>query len=309
VIDKLKELKSRAENLRYKDEKELDDIISKTIMYVDQIFPLKPTYQTDVKFIKFKPSFYVSGMGEQPYRDSWNSGQQKLINFLDTRIEEKELDLKSKPKFEQKDIEPRIIEKIVTIQDNTRIEELVQENTELRKSKSLWNRINWAIFIPSILTALGGAFVLGIYIGKAQFDTEKLELFQKNQLLETRTDSLNKEIGIANEKINSLAKLIPEDFVTEKLFPLRIQISLSSPTSIFDGQILVTAKKEFNDKVQLEFKGIKGLTTDFTKPFDSLKIEVKEGDRFYLKSEGNVIYVVNVLSTIIGVDIEIIEKK
>jgi hypothetical protein len=201
LIDKLKGLKSRAENLSYKDEKELDDIVRKTMMYVDKMFPMNPTYQSDVKYIKFKPSFYVSGMGEQPYRDSWASGKQKLINFLDTRIEEKELELKSKPKVRQEDKEPRVIEKIVTVQDNSRIEELTQENTELRKSKSLWNRINWSIFIPSILTALGGAFILGIYIGKAQFDTEKLELFQKNQILNSRNDSLNKEIDSANIKI------------------------------------------------------------------------------------------------------------
>jgi hypothetical protein len=309
VIDKLKELKSRAKNLRYKDEKELDDIIRKTIMYVDQIFPKKPMYQSEINFINFKPSFFISGMGEQPYIDSWNSGQQKLINFLDTRIEEKELDLKTNTKIEQKYIEPRIIEKIVTVQDNTRIKELIQENTELRKSKSLWNRINWAIFISGILTALGGAFVLGNYVGKAQFDTEKLELFQKNQILDNRNDSLNKEIGIANDKINNLVKLIPKENIAEKLFPLNVQISFSSPKSIIDGQILVTAKKEFNGNALLEFKGINGITTDLSKPFDILDIQVKKGDRFYLKSESNSIYIVNVLSTLISIDIEIIEKK
>lgn len=147
LIDKLRELKTRAENLRYKDDQELDDIVRKTKMYVDKMFPMKPTYQSDVDFIMFKPSFLVSGMGEQPYRDSWNSGQQKLINLLDTRIEEKELEINNRPKISQENNETRLIEKIVTVQDSTRIEELIQENTELRKSKSLWSRINWAIFL------------------------------------------------------------------------------------------------------------------------------------------------------------------
>jgi hypothetical protein len=274
------------------------------------MFPMKPTYQSDVDFIKFKPSFYVSGMGDQPYRDSWNSGQKKLINFLDTRIDEKELELKNKPKTNQEKIEPRVIEKIVTVQDNTRIDELTQENTELRKSKSLWNRINWAIFIPSILTALGGAFLLGIYIGKAQFDTEKLELYQKNQTLESRNDSLTKELDTAMVKIQNLTKLIPEDFVAEPLFPMKIEISYSSPTSIFNGEILVTASKEYSDKAILEFKGVMGVSKEISKPYDSLKIEVEQGDRFYFKSEKEMTYAVNVLSTSsIDVDIEIIEKK
>lgn len=309
MIEKLKELKSRAETLGYKNEKELDDIVRKTMMYVDKMFPMKPTYKSDVEFIRFKPSFYVTGMGEQPYRDSWNSGKQKLINFLDTRIEEKELELKSKPKIEKENQEPRVIEKILTVQDNSRIEELTQENTELRKSKSLWNRINWAIFIPSILTALGGAFVLGIFIGKAQFDTEKLELFQKNQSLEARNDSLLKEVDSARIKVQNLTKLIPEDFAANPIYPMKIEVSFSSPTSIFNGEVLVTAQEEYNDKVILEFKGISGVSQDVSKPFDSLNIEVQQGDRFYFKSENDIIYAVNVLSTSINVDIEIIEKK
>ena len=38
MIDKLKQVKTRAENLRYKDDQELDDIVRKTKMYVDKMF-------------------------------------------------------------------------------------------------------------------------------------------------------------------------------------------------------------------------------------------------------------------------------
>lgn len=189
MIEKLEKLKSRTASLNYKDEKELDDIIRKTKMYVEKLFPLKFTYLSTIDSIKFKPTFFVSGMGEQVYRDSWLEGQQKIINFLDTRIEEKRLEPKPKATSE-----PRTIEKIVTIQDNTRIDELTQENTELRKSKSLWNKINWAIFIPSLLTVLGGAFYLGYLIGNSKFDKEKLEFFENNRSLEKKNDSLIRKL-------------------------------------------------------------------------------------------------------------------
>jgi hypothetical protein len=306
LIEKLEELKSRAESLNYKDEKELDDIIRKTKMYVEKLFPMKPTYESDIVAIKFKPSFYVTGMGDQPYRDSWKNGKQKLINFLDTRIEEKNLELTSKPKTKS---EPRIIEKIVTVQDNTRIDELTQENNALRRSKSLWNKINWGIFIPSILTALGGAFFLGNLIGNAKFDTEKLELFENNRLLEKKNDSLIKKLDLANNKIQNLTKLIPEDLTNKSLFPLKIDISFLSPTSIFEGEILITAKDEIGEKAVVEFKGIKGVSKTASGTFDSQIIEVFKGDRFYFKSEKDNLYSVNVLSSSVDVELEIIEKK
>jgi hypothetical protein len=306
LIEKLEELKSRAESLNYKDEKELDDIIRKTKMYVEKLFPMKFTYQSDIDSIKFKPSFYVSGMGDQPYRDSWSSGKQKLINFLDTRIEEKTIEPKPKPKTVS---EPRIIEKIVTVQDNSRIDELTQENNELRKSKSLWNKINWGIFIPSLLTVLGGAFYLGNLIGNARFDTEKLEIFENNNLLEKKNDSLTKELDSANSKIQNLTKLIPEDLTNNSLFPLKIDISFLSPSSIFEGEILITAKDEIGEKASLEFKGIKGVSKSANGTFDSQTIEIVKGDRFYLKSEKGNLYSVNVLSSLVDVELEIIEKK
>lgn len=306
MIEKLKELKVRTENLLYKDEKELDDIIRKTKMYVEKLFPMKLTYSLDVDSIKFRPSYYVSGMGDKENRAAWTSGQQKLVNFLDTRIEEKLLEQRTQPKIT---LEPKIIEKIVPVPDNYRIDQLTQENMALRKSKNLWNRINWAILIPSILTAIGGAFVLGIYIGRAQFDNEKLELFERNNYLENQHDSLIKNFESSNLKIQSLIQFVPEDHLAEKMFPMRIEISFLSPTSIFDGEILITAKDDYNDKVTLQFKGIKGISSSLSGTFDSLEIKIGSGDRFYFKSESEKTYVVNVLSSSVNVNLEVLEKK
>lgn len=71
----------------------------------------------------------------------------------------------------------------------------------------------------------------------------------------------------------------------------------------------MSANKEHRDKAILEFKGVKGVSTEISTRFDSLILEVEQGDRFYLKYEKEMTYAVNVLSTSIDVDIEIIEKK
>jgi hypothetical protein len=197
--EKLEELKKRAQNLRFDDIKELDDIIRKTKMYLEKIFPMKFTYSAEVDSISFHPSFYVSGMGDGPYQKSWANGKLELINLLDTRIEELEIELAKQTSSQP---EVKVIEKVVKVQDNARVNELIQENNALRKGKSLWNRINWTFLITVSLTVISGTFYLGHLLGNAHFDKEKLELFEKNKDLETRIDSLKKEIGIINNKIN-----------------------------------------------------------------------------------------------------------
>lgn len=72
---------------------------------------------------------------------------------------------------------------------------------------------------------------------------------------------------------------------------MKIDISFLSPTSIFEEEILITAKNEIGDKALIEFKGIEGIS------------ESAKGDRFYFKSDKDIIYSVNVLS--ISNDVEL----
>lgn len=177
--------------------------------------------------------------------------------------------------------------------------------------------------IIAVIGIVTGSFKLGEIYSNNKAENDKYEyrksnddlirknedLNQKNKTLSERSDSLTQEIDSLNLKVQNLYKLIPEDFVEEPLFPLKIEISFSSPTSIFNGEVLLTAKDEYNDKATIEFKGILGVSNKPSEPFDSLMIEVQSGDRFYFKSERGQVYAVNVLSTTLDVDIEIIEKK
>lgn len=97
MIENLKKLKNRAENLQYSDQRELDDIIRKAKLYIGQIFLNKFEYSLEVGLILFKPLTTVYGMDDTHEKNcikAWNDGKKSLINFIDTRIEEYEISIK-----------------------------------------------------------------------------------------------------------------------------------------------------------------------------------------------------------------------
>ena len=199
MIDKLNELKQRTERLSYNNKKELDDIQRKTKLYLEKAFPNKFTYSGEVDRISFFPSFYVSGMGSEPYTKSWKSGQEELINLLDTRIEELQLEVQ-KPKNTEAPV--RVIEKVVHVEDYKRINELTQELNAVKAKKTLWERINYFALGGIILTLVGGSFVFGKYFGENRFDKEKNQLLYDNNDLKERNDSLNLHIKQLEKQIS-----------------------------------------------------------------------------------------------------------
>lgn len=301
--EKLSELKSRAQNLRYNDKKELDDIQRKTKMYLEKLFPMKFTYPGEVDSIKFYPSYHVSGMGSGPYQEAWSKGKEELINLLDTRIEE--ADILSKQTVESKP-KVQVVEKVVTVEDHSKIDYLNQEIKALRVSKNLWQKINWTALITIIISLLGGSFFFGKYVGQVKFEKEKIDLFTENQDLTNLNDSLNTVVETQNKKIVNLIEQLPEEPI-ELEGPLEITISFREPLSIFNGNVLIEAEEDFDNAI-LDFKGILGISKTINGEFDTLTIEVSKGDRFFFKDEESIIWAVNVLDTSIDVDLELVKK-
>lgn len=187
-IDKLIELKKRAEHLNYNDKKELDDLRRKSKMCVDNLFPLKLTYGLEVDKIHFQPSFYVDGMDRKVYTDAWENGKQELINFLDTRIEEAKL------KVEHVSTSPKekIVIREVHIDNKERVLELEAEVSKLESKHRLWKKIDLTLLVAISSAVIGGVFALGYYLGNNHFDKEKLELYNENQHLKIIQDSISK---------------------------------------------------------------------------------------------------------------------
>lgn len=207
MIEQLKKLKSRAETIKYSDQKELDDIKRKTKLYLEKLFPGKISYPLEVSFISFKPSSTIYSNDEKQKENckiAWNDGKNSLVNLIDTRIEEYEL---SKVKREIKFQKPIIREKIIEVENTDKILQLQVELNKERDKKSLWSKINWATLLTIGITILGGTFMFGKYIGENRFDKEKIELNSNNEKLTKKNTVLSDSIKVLNKSLkNKLTK-------------------------------------------------------------------------------------------------------
>ena len=91
------------------------------------------------------------------------------------------------------------------------------------------------------------------------------------------------------------------------LSPTKVEISYLTPSSIFEGNILIAANSKHSDQSILEFKGIEGISKEITGSYDNTVINVYEGDQFYFKYQDST-WMVNVFNIATGADIEIVKK-
>jgi hypothetical protein len=187
-LEKILELKKRAEQLKYNDKKELDDLKRKSKMFVEKMFPLKLTYSLEVDKIRFCPNYVFDSTSSKEFIDAWENGKQELINFLDTRIEEAKLNIQHTNSIPKE----RTVIKEVFVKDQERVLELEGEVSRLEGEHRLWKKIDLSIFVTIAIAVIGGTFALGYYLGNNHFDKEKLELYNENQHLKVIQDSLSK---------------------------------------------------------------------------------------------------------------------
>ena len=201
MIEKLKILKKRAEDLNYKNSSDLDDIIGKTKLYLQQIFPNKIDYLHEVDKIKYTPLYSFSDISF--HKDAWQEGVKKLINFIDTRIEEYDIIISNK-KMKQKI--PIIREKIIKIEDTSKINQLYSELKKCKNKNNLWQKIDLTSLLTIGLVILGGTFLFGKYIGENRFDQKKIDLSNENENFTKENNQLRKTITILKSDIDSLKK-------------------------------------------------------------------------------------------------------
>jgi len=102
-------------------------------------------------------------------------------------------------------------------------------------------------------------------------------------------DSLRSEL----ERLNTIA------------YPSQLQISYLKPSTLDGGELMIKAKETYKGS-ELVFvgEGIR-ISKEIQDTINNLKtILVNEGDRFYIRNSDSSIRGVNVLSTVIGVDIQ-----
>ena len=84
----LSEIKPQVVSLNYKDYDGIDAIRKKLEMYIGKIFGMASHYKDILKKISLSPSISFGGMSESVYHESWESGKKKIINLIDTMLED-----------------------------------------------------------------------------------------------------------------------------------------------------------------------------------------------------------------------------
>ena len=90
-INLLKGIKLRVDELKYGDYTELDGIRKKLDMYIVKIFGELSTYRDTLKKISFNPTISFISSDESIYVSSWNRGSGKILNLINTMMEDLEL--------------------------------------------------------------------------------------------------------------------------------------------------------------------------------------------------------------------------
>lgn len=166
-----------------------------------------------------------------------------------------------------------------------------------------------------ILGILGIIVTITIFGTKAENNlrisnlTQEVKDYKKGSIKsQQKIDSLKNGFGIKDVTIDTIQsqlrilKVNYDGLLNDKF--AEVSISYFKPTSIFNGHVLIKAKDEYEKK--LNFQGIKGIDKNKNGDFKNNEIKVQDGDRFYLIDEEDKLWAINVISTTISIDIEMV---
>jgi predicted nucleotide-binding protein len=84
----LSEIRPQVVTLKFKDYDSIDAIRKKLDMYIGKIFGIASSYKDALKKISLGPTISYGGMSESVYYESWESGKKKILNLIDTMLED-----------------------------------------------------------------------------------------------------------------------------------------------------------------------------------------------------------------------------
>jgi predicted nucleotide-binding protein len=87
-LELLESLRDEVEDIRFLEEEKRDATIRHAKMLARKIFGENSKYIEDIKHIRFKPVFLSVGMNDEQYRPAWDRGKARLLNLVNTMIEE-----------------------------------------------------------------------------------------------------------------------------------------------------------------------------------------------------------------------------
>lgn len=87
----LTEIRPQVLSLQYKEYDKLDALRKKIELYIEKIFGPSSRYKDILKKISLSPSISWGGMPDHHYYESWESGKKKIVNLIDTMLEDLKL--------------------------------------------------------------------------------------------------------------------------------------------------------------------------------------------------------------------------
>lgn len=180
----------------------------------------------------------------------------------------------------------------------------IKQILPLLSIKSL--RLIGGIFASIAIVLVGGTWKICSFVNERKISLAE-ELKNTNIGLLIQIDSLKVQnqylIGINAKLKSECDNLHNYNEVHSK--KVKASISYNEPESLFDGNVLVMASNK-GLKNTLSFKGIKGISHTKSDSFKDTFVEVHDGDRFYIMLEDNSVWTVNILSTTISIDMELL---
>ncbi|MHA7844449.1 MAG: hypothetical protein ACX93I_14110 [Winogradskyella sp.] len=171
MLDKLKELNTEVNRLKFGDFFNLERIKQKGKVFLKTAFEDSEEYITEFEGILLIPKF------EGHEKEAWENGKDQLANFLSARIEELE-----------------ILEQDKNKEYLFKINELEEKLKEFHTKKNHWPIDKWTSLIGISLILIGGAFSLGLYFGNNKFDLAKNNLIENLRIFKDSTKVLNNDI-------------------------------------------------------------------------------------------------------------------
>lgn len=182
--------------------------LDKVKVYLENILGVKAiTYHSSIDKLQ-------SNLRVATDEKSFRFFQSKIIEFLNNRIEECEIEISQRRQIEesknkgQKIVQHVLVDKYHELKPA--YDKLVTDYNALKKSKRLWNRLNWGTWLTLIGLAMSGVSWLTYHFTNNRYDKEKIQLERNNDELRRELESsqtyLEDSIKVLNTKIEELKR-------------------------------------------------------------------------------------------------------
>lgn len=173
---------------------------------------------------------------------------------------------------------------------------------QLTSPKSENSQSSGSTFQTKLFTITGPiGFIYGIFAILIVVFILKLD---ETQEYKSTVDKLRNEKQLLEKELQAL-KVIIGDSTANKVSLFSVSVSSQKPETILGGKVIIKYNSGGFSNSYLTFKGIRGISKSQNGEYSGNKIEIEEGDKFFIETDDMTKWGVNVLDILGGVELEI----